>query len=36
MAFGDGADDAALGAAWARFCEQLRAAGEPLPEDAFE
>jgi len=28
MAFGDGPDDAALSAAWADFCDRLKAAGE--------
>ncbi len=28
MAFGDGADDAALDGAWSEFCERLRAAGK--------
>lgn len=33
MAFGDGADDAALSAAWADFCDQLKAAGAGVFKD---
>ena len=34
MAYGDGPDDAALQAAWAAFCDQLRSAGERVFKDA--
>lgn len=33
MGFGDGADDAALAAAWDRFCERLKAAGAQVFKD---
>lgn len=33
MAFGDGPDDAALDAAWRRFCDQLKAAGRQAFKD---
>ena len=33
MAFGDGPDDAALKAAWADFCDQLKTAGERVFKD---
>jgi hypothetical protein len=33
MALGDGTDDVALNAAWAQFCDQLRAAGEQVFKD---
>ena len=33
MAFGDSPDDAALRAAWAEFCERLRAAGDQVFKD---
>ena len=33
MAFGDGGDDAALSAAWAEFCDRLKAAGEKVFKD---
>ena len=32
--FGDGPDDAPLQAAWAAFCDRLRAAGEQVFKDA--
>ena len=34
MAYGDGSDDAALGAGWALFCERLRSAGDLVFKDA--
>jgi uncharacterized protein DUF1214 len=34
MAFGDGADDAALRSAWTEFCAQLQRAGEQVFKDA--
>ena len=33
MALGDGTDDAALNAAWAEFCNRLKAAGERVFKD---
>ncbi|MFI5511315.1 DUF1214 domain-containing protein [Mycobacterium sp. NPDC051804] len=33
MALGDGSDDVALNAAWAQFCDQLKAAGERVFKD---
>jgi hypothetical protein len=33
MAFGDGDDDAALKAAWGRFCDRLKSAGEGVFKD---
>ncbi|MCG5433983.1 DUF1214 domain-containing protein [Mycobacterium sp. MYCO198283] len=36
MAFGDGPDDAALRAAWTRFCDRLRDAGDQAFKDANE
>ena len=33
MAFGDGADDAALDGAWSEFCERLKAAGRQAFKD---
>ncbi len=33
MALGDGVDDAALNAAWAQFCDRLKAAGERVFKD---
>jgi hypothetical protein len=33
MALGDGSDDAALNAAWAQFCDRLKAAGERVFKD---
>ncbi len=33
MAFGDGADDAALDGAWSEFCERLKAAGQRAFKD---